>query len=557
MPLSNGATFAGFRIVRLLGSGGMGEVYLAQHPRLPKQIALKVLPTATSSDGEFRERFAREADLAATLYHPHIVGVHDRGESDAELWIAMDFVDGSDASRLLADRYPAGMPTERVFEIVSVVAGALDYAHRRGMLHRDVKPANIMVTNDEEGEQRVLLADFGIARDLNEISGLTATNMTVGTVAYAAPEQLLGESTDGRADQYALAATAYHLLTGSQLYPYSNPAVVIGRHLNAPVPALADIRPHLAALDPILAAALAKNPKDRFSSCTDFARALTESSTLQNPRMAAAAPTTPAAVARQDHSPSLPSETAGASDQYGATRTTARNLIGAFAVAVLLLIVVGLLWRPWQQPQPNTAATPSSQASTALASAPPPISLSATPEPAPPSVDGAPPEGYYTDVRRAFSTWNDGQGLGTTSGTTRVLTEVFDWVCQHEGTEPNVVNQQIQMQETWFNHPSLQPYESNRLRSIAMSYCPKPSAPTPVTNLPATTVAPSLNPTTTKTPSATAYDSVCSFLHGQGDQWPDGPYLHSWMLARYPDLPPNQVDNILETAFQDPACQGP
>jgi len=177
----------------------------------------------------------------------------------------MDFVDGQDAARLLADRYPAGMPVEQVVRIVTAVASAVDYAHKQALLHRDVKPANIMVTHlDDDGEQRILLADFGIARDIEDISGLTTTNMTVGTVAYAPPEQLMGEEIDGRADQYALAATAYHLLTGSQLFPHSNPAVVISQHLNAAPPVLADTRPELAALDPVLAVALAKDPKDRF-----------------------------------------------------------------------------------------------------------------------------------------------------------------------------------------------------------------------------------------------------------------------------------------------------
>jgi serine/threonine protein kinase len=156
------------------------------------------------------------------------------------------------------------------------VASALDYAHKQGLLHRDVKPANIMMTHlDDEGEQRILLTDFGIARNVDDISGLTKTNLTVGTVAYCAPEQLLGEDIDGRADQYSLAATAYHLLTGSQLFPHSNPAVVISRHLNVSPPALADSRPELAKLDPVLAVGLAKRPEDRFERCSDFARALT------------------------------------------------------------------------------------------------------------------------------------------------------------------------------------------------------------------------------------------------------------------------------------------
>jgi serine/threonine protein kinase, bacterial len=146
------------------------------------------------------------------------------------------------------------MPANRAVRVVTAVASALDYAHRQGLLHRDVKPANIMLTHSEaDDEQRILLADFGIARNVDDISGLTSTNMTVGTVAYSAPEQLMGEDLDGRADQYALAAAAYHLLTGALLFPHSNPAVVISRHLNSPPPALADTRPDLASLDPVLA----------------------------------------------------------------------------------------------------------------------------------------------------------------------------------------------------------------------------------------------------------------------------------------------------------------
>jgi serine/threonine protein kinase, bacterial len=274
MPLRSGETFAGFRIVRLLGSGGMGEVYLVQHPRLPRRDALKVLPAEVSADHEYRARFNREADLASKLWHPHIVSVHDRGEFNGQLWISMDYVDGLDVGRLLADRFPGGMPVDQVVRIVSAVGSALDYANKRGLLHRDVKPANIMLSHgDDDDEQRILLADFGIARDVDDISGLTTTNMAVGTVAYSAPEQLKGEYIDGRADQYALAATAYHLLTGSQLFPHSNPAVVISRQLSSPPPSLADSRPVLAALDPVLAVALAKDPKDRFPCCARISSA--------------------------------------------------------------------------------------------------------------------------------------------------------------------------------------------------------------------------------------------------------------------------------------------
>ena len=275
MPLADGTRIAGYTIQRMLGSGGMGEVYLAQHPRLPRRDALKVLRTDISSDADFVARFNREADLAASLWHPHIVGIHDRGRHRGRLWISMDFVDGTDVSRLL-QRYPIGMPVDDVIEIVTAVAGALDYAHARGLLHRDVKPANILVADVDDGERRVLLSDFGVARDLADDTsgGLTATNMTVGTAAYAAPEQLMGLDVDGRTDQYSLAVTAFHMLTGAPPFQHSKAAVVIGKHLNATPPALADTHPGLASLDPVVARALAKDPDDRFASCLDFARAL-------------------------------------------------------------------------------------------------------------------------------------------------------------------------------------------------------------------------------------------------------------------------------------------
>ena len=190
MPLSDGEEFAGYTILKLLGSGGMGEVYLAQHPRLPRRDALKILAANLTTDNEFRQRFSREADLAAGLSHPHIVGIHDRGEFQGQLWISMEYVEGTDAAALLRSRYPSGMPRAEAVEIITAVADALDYAHSRGLLHRDIKPANILLGEAAPGRRRILLADFGIARQVADISGLTATNMMVGTTAYSAPEQL-------------------------------------------------------------------------------------------------------------------------------------------------------------------------------------------------------------------------------------------------------------------------------------------------------------------------------------------------------------------------------
>ena len=231
MPVSVGELFAGFTILRILGAGAMGTVYLAAHPRLPRQDALKVLSAELTADPQYRERFLREADLAASLSHPNILGIHDRGEYEEQFWISMDYVAGTDAGRLVRDHHSGGMPLNDALAIITAVGSALDYAHQRGLLHRDVKPANILLDSQT---RRIFLADFGIARRIDDISGLTETNMAVGTVSYAAPEQLRGEPLDGRTDQYALACTAFHLLTGAPPYVDSNPAVVITKQLHVP-----------------------------------------------------------------------------------------------------------------------------------------------------------------------------------------------------------------------------------------------------------------------------------------------------------------------------------
>ncbi|WP_369829713.1 serine/threonine-protein kinase [Mycobacterium sp. E2479] len=376
-----GATFAGYTILRLLGSGGMGEVYLAQHPRLPRRDALKILPIGVSADREFRERFNREADLAATLWHPHIVGVHDRGEFDGQLWISMDYVEGTDAGQLMKDRYSSGMPVADVCAIVTAIAGALDYAHQRGLLHRDVKPANILLAEPEDGERRILLADFGIARQLADVSGLTATNLTVGTVAYAAPEQLMGADIDGRADQYALAATAFHLLTGVPPYQHSNPVAVISQHLNAAPPKLSERRPDLAYLDHVLSTALVKDPADRFSRCREFAKALSEraasaaesdrgteagvtvaapvAGSAQSGRHSPTAETTAAAEAPPPPKESPPSEAEPATTER--QRHTRYRILFAGAMAVVVFAAVAAT--VYQvTPTNNTASAPSAPA---------------------------------------------------------------------------------------------------------------------------------------------------------------------------------------------------
>ncbi|OBK89169.1 serine/threonine protein kinase [Mycolicibacter heraklionensis] len=276
MALASGSIFAEYTILKLVGAGGMGKVYLAQHPRLPRREALKILRRSLSADDEYEERFRREAEAAAVLVHPNIVRVHDRGEYRGRLWLSMEYIEGETLGELITRKFPAGMPAQIVIPIVASIADALDYAHGQGVVHRDVKPSNILVTEDGDEVLTAVLADFGVARQLSGPTGLTASNLAIGTVAYAAPEQLMGAEGLECADQYALAATTFQMLTGMPPYQHENPVTVISHHLNTPPPLLSDRRPELQQFDDVLAAALAKDPAERFRDCSDFVAALAE-----------------------------------------------------------------------------------------------------------------------------------------------------------------------------------------------------------------------------------------------------------------------------------------
>ena len=301
MPLDPGSTLAGYVIERRLGAGGMGEVYQARHPRLPRSDALKVLAAGTADDPAYRQRFEREADLAAQLSHPNIVKVHDRGEVDGQLWIALELVDGPDLAELTA-RSGTGLPARQVSQVATDVAAALDYAHRQGLLHRDVKPANIMINS----QGRIMLADFGIAR-LNgaDTTALTSTGMTLGTVSYSSPEQLHSSALDGRSDQYSLACTVFDLLTGHPPYENSNPVAVISAHLTQPAPSVRQFHPELSpAVDAAIGRAMAKDPQARFASCREFAAHL--AAALAAPGAADPAAAVPPAGHLQAHHPPAP-----------------------------------------------------------------------------------------------------------------------------------------------------------------------------------------------------------------------------------------------------------
>ncbi|MEU4706061.1 serine/threonine-protein kinase [Nocardia salmonicida] len=271
MALRPGAIVGGYRVIKTLGAGGMGTVYLAQNPSLPRRDALKVLSGDLSTDPEFRGRFEREANLAAGLDHPNIVAVYNRGDEDGQLWIAMQYVDGTDASAEVA-KGRAVMPPHRALRIIGEVGKGLDYAHRRGLLHRDIKPANFMIAAAEDGdEERVLLTDFGVAKSADDRQELTATGNIMATIAYAPPEQLLGSKIDHRADIYSLGCSLYKLLTGQNPYPATVSAMVMMGHLHEPPPRATAVRPELPpAIDRVFAKVLAKDPAQRYATCREF-----------------------------------------------------------------------------------------------------------------------------------------------------------------------------------------------------------------------------------------------------------------------------------------------
>ncbi len=265
---------AGYRIERKLGEGGMGAVYAARHPRLGRLDAVKVLAPALSDDPSFRARFEREAQIAARMEHSNIVPVYDAGEDGGRLWLSMRLIDGPTAAEVLA-RTPGGLPPGQVVDICLSVARALDFAHSHQLLHRDVKPENILIDPRSRPPQ-VLLSDFGIARAIGDTS-LTATGSVIGTADYSAPEHLRGEPTDGRADQYSLACTAAYLLTGVKPFRPAEPGMyaVIALHLHGEIPVITELRPGLpTAVNEVFRRGLAKDPAQRYGSCEEFVTAL-------------------------------------------------------------------------------------------------------------------------------------------------------------------------------------------------------------------------------------------------------------------------------------------
>ena len=377
-------TFGRYTVVGQLGRGAMGVVYLASDPMLNRQVAVKTVDLAVDDleEREFlRDRLMRDARAAAVLKHPNIVSIHDVFEDGGRAYVVMEYVEGDSLSaRLKANPLP---DAAMILKVLRQMADALDYTHARGVIHRDIKPANVMI--DAAGTAKIM--DFGIAR-ISDTRTCTPTGMVMGTVEYMAPEQIRGETVDGRADQFALAAVAYQMLTGATLFGPNTVATLTYKIVNeAPPPPCTRNAALPRGVDAVLAKALAKTPSERFTNCCEFVGALAQAFS-DTPT----APVGPApVVVAQPPQPVIPvPEPAGPNKR-------SRPAVLAAVVAVLCLGGALAVWKPWNRsPQPPdrvAAIRPASATPVPMSEpvAPPPVA-----PPKPQSHDAKPTKAVST-----------------------------------------------------------------------------------------------------------------------------------------------------------------
>jgi predicted Ser/Thr protein kinase len=405
-----GVEVGGFVIESVAGRGGMGVVYRARQLRPDRVVALKVIAPDLAQDVTFRARFERESAIAAQIEHPNVIPVYAVGEEQGVLFLAMRFIDGVDLGALIAQ---AGrLEPHRAAGVIDQVAQALDAAHRRGLVHRDVKPANILIS-PEGGREHVYLTDFGLSRHVEGSQAMTRTGMLVGTIDYIAPEQVHGDRVDARTDVYSLGCVLFQALTGTVPYPRENEYAKLFAHGNAPPPSVRERAPDLPqAFDPVLARAMAKTPEQRYLSAGDLARAALAAASASSLSRAersvatgAAAPgevsavaATPGALSPADEPTAQPVADVAAEPQPATTaaataKSTGPPPVEADAVeAETRTAAQSELIEPQLVPEPEPAATttPESEAATAaaepetrLASSAPPRTAAAAP-PAPP-----------------------------------------------------------------------------------------------------------------------------------------------------------------------------
>src|SRR3954466_4549430 len=292
--IPHGAEIAGYRIGPQLGRGGMGVVYKAHHVRLDRAAAVKVLTPALAQNEEFRSRFIAESQMAATLQHPNVVTVYDAGDDQGLLYLAMQFVAGTDLRRLL--ELEGALEPARTLNVLGQVAGALDAAHAHGLVHRDVKPANVLVDID-----RAYLGDFGLTKRFNGTGGMTGVGQIVGPVDYLAQEQIDSGRVDGRTDLYALGCVVYECLAGRPPHHKDSDIAVLFAHVReepAPLSSLVDDVPE--SVDDVMSKALAKEVDDRYSSCREFIFDLAMELGVDSAELSSQEPSSHVVVASED-----------------------------------------------------------------------------------------------------------------------------------------------------------------------------------------------------------------------------------------------------------------
>jgi serine/threonine-protein kinase len=343
-----GSEVAGFRIESVLGRGGMSVVYVAEQVRLGRKVALKVLTTELAWDEHFRERFVRESHIAATIDHPNIIPIYDAGEADGLLYIAMRFVEGPDLREILKR---GSLGVGRTIFLIEQLASALDAAHAHSLVHRDVKPGNILL---DETTDHTYLTDFGVAKQTTA-RGLTSTGHFLGTVEYAAPEQIEGGHVDARTDVYALGCVLYECLTGAPPFSHGTEHAVLHAHLVDPPPSVTRVRPELPlAYDGVIATAMAKLPDDRFATCGELAQAArgaasgsarrVEEERRSRPDTIASAPAPAApAVEPEPAAPGAAAPEAGPAAKREPWLTPGRQLLLTLLLVILAAAASGLI----------------------------------------------------------------------------------------------------------------------------------------------------------------------------------------------------------------------
>jgi len=266
--LAPGTTVAGYQIEALIGRGGMGAVYRASEEGLGRKVAVKVIAPELASDERFRERFLRESRIAASLDHPHVIPIYQAGEEDGVLFLAMRYVEGSDLAKLVAEN--GALEPKRAVELLSQIAEALDAAHEKGLVHRDVKPSNVLIA-EAAGREHCYLGDFGLTKRTGSLSGVSVAGEIVGTLEYVAPEQITGDPLDERADVYSLGCVLYECLTGQSPFPRATDVALLWAHVHEEPTPPSKARPDLPKeLDTVLARALAKEPGRRYRSAGEL-----------------------------------------------------------------------------------------------------------------------------------------------------------------------------------------------------------------------------------------------------------------------------------------------